>query len=196
MSARQHPLFDQLRGGDLRSIGRADEVARRILKEPALLAVLIDGMSHAEPLIRMRASDAAEKVSAARPEWFHPYRDRLLGTIAEIEQQEVRWHVAQILPRLELDPPRRQRAFALLLGYLEDASKIVVASALEALAHLAREDRKLAPQVFSLIKEGERTGSAAIRARCRKLLAAWPGESRPTDQQEGSRRDRTHGEAS
>ncbi len=82
----------------MRSIGSADEVARRTLREPALLAVLIDGMSHHEPLIRMRASDAAEKVSAVRPEWFHPYRDRLLGAIAEIEQQEVRWHVAQILP--------------------------------------------------------------------------------------------------
>ena len=53
----------------------------------------------------MRAADAVEKITARRPELLRPHKRRLLTELALIPQQEVRWHVAQMLPRLSLSAP-------------------------------------------------------------------------------------------
>ena len=58
------PLLTLLTGADRRSIGRVLEVVAMVLAEPALLAQLIAGMCHADPVVAMRASDAAEKLTA------------------------------------------------------------------------------------------------------------------------------------
>jgi hypothetical protein len=46
-------------------------------------------------LIRMRAADAAEKVTRKNPELLAPYRKELLGWLGEIEEQELRWQLAR-----------------------------------------------------------------------------------------------------
>lgn len=168
--AELHPLLQRLQGGDRRSIGEADEVAASVRREPELFSLLIEGMRHDDELIRMRSADAAEKVTAELPEALEPYKDDLLGEIGHLEQQEVRWHVALMLPRLELDASDRQRACRLLETYLEDRSRIVRVSAMEAMAHLATVDERLAPDLIQRLEELTKNGSPAMRARGRKLL--------------------------
>jgi HEAT repeat protein len=58
--------------------------------------------------------------------------------VAAIYQKEVRWHVAQLLPRLALTPRQQTQAVALLRGLLDDGSRIVRTFAMQALADLAR----------------------------------------------------------
>jgi hypothetical protein len=65
-------------------------------------------------VIRLRAADAAEKVTRHHPEWLQPYKRRLLGDLARVEQPEVRWHVAQMLPRLDVDRRDERKALAIL----------------------------------------------------------------------------------
>jgi hypothetical protein len=93
---------DKLQGGDRRSIGRVPEVVAEVLSHPDLFGELMMGMQHPDPVVRMRAADAAEKVSAKHPDYLAPYTDELLHQIAQGTQQEVRWHVVQMLPRLAL----------------------------------------------------------------------------------------------
>lgn len=94
-------LMQQLAGGDRRSIGRSNAVVGKVLKEPGRFAEIIDGMTHSDLLIRMRCADVAEKVSARHPEWLQCYKRRLLGLAASATEQELRWHLAQMLPRLD-----------------------------------------------------------------------------------------------
>lgn len=157
----------------MRSIGRADEVAREVLDDPSLFPLVMEGMAHEEPLIRMRASDVVEKVTAQRPELLGPFKDRILGQISAIQQQEVRWHVAQLLPRLELDDAEKSLAVTILMGYLRDKSRIVKTFAMQALADLAENDPALKPGVRTLIEELVRTGSPAVQSRGRKLLSRF-----------------------
>jgi hypothetical protein len=100
-------------------------------------------MMAGEPVVRMRAADAVEKVTADHSELLRRYEVALLGPVARIEQQEVRWHVAQMLPRLDLGAEERDVAVAILMGYLQDRSKIVKTSAMQALADLALADARL-----------------------------------------------------
>jgi HEAT repeat protein len=161
-------LVDKLDSGDHRTIGRSNEVAREIAKNPALFAEVIEAMLHPDPRIRMRAADAVEKATVASPELLQPYKQTILKRIAVIEQQEIRWHVAQMLPRLRLTAKERNRAIEILLGYLEDKSSIVKTFAMQALADLAPQD----PRVISLLEFLTTTGTPAMRARGRKLLKA------------------------
>ncbi len=165
-----HPILEKLKGGDRRSIGRANEVVRQVLRNPALFGELFKGMLSGDPLVRMRAADAAEKVTAERPGLLQPYKKRLLHEIANIDQQEVRWHVAQMVPRLNLTPTERVRAVGILFAYLSLKSKIVRTVALQALVSLSYNDSDLRRRVIKLLHEVIETGSPALKARGRKLL--------------------------
>lgn len=163
-------LLDQLTGGDFRSIGQSGQVAAAVLADPALFPELFAGLSHADALVRMRAADATEKVTAARPDLLQPFKVRLLKEIAAIDQKEVRWHVAQMIPRLMLTASERNKAVIILKNYLGDKSGIVRTFSMQALAELAGQDESLKPEIYSLVKHLMRTGTPAMKTRGRKLL--------------------------
>ena len=165
-----HPLLGKLRGGDLRSIGRSEEVAAEVLAKPTLFAVLMDGIVSDDALIRMRAADAAEKVTARHPEWLVPYKDKLLSEIAAIPQQEVRWHAAMMFTRITWTEAERKQAVSILKSWLDDKSRIVQVFSLQALADLTKQDTSLKPEVIASIKRKMKNGPPSIQSRGRKLL--------------------------
>jgi hypothetical protein len=167
---RRQAIAVMLRGGDQRSIGKANQAAKLTLSEPKRFSELIECLWDEDPVIRMRAADAAEKVTVTRPELLKPHKQELLGLLAEAEQIELRWHLAIMVPRLALTSPERQRAAALLERYLEDRSAIVKTFALQGLADLARQDSSLRELAKQAVEESLRTGTAAMKARARKLL--------------------------
>jgi hypothetical protein len=122
------------------------------------------------PVLRMRAADAAEKVSAKKPRLLDRHKAELLGLLAEAEQIELRWHLALMIPRLRLTPAERQRAAEVLRCYLDARSSIVKTFALEGLADLARSDVALRPNVKQLLENAVHRGTPAMKARARKLL--------------------------
>ena len=165
-----HQLLLKLTGGDLRSIGDVEHVIRKVKKRPDLFNVLIDGLSVEDPLVRMRAADAIEKISTDHPQLLQPFKKQLLHLAAKSRQQEVRWHMAQILPRLKLTPREKAEAVEILFDYLTDKSKIVVTFSLQTLSEFAVEDPTLLPRVVKVLKEWVAKGSPAIRNRSLKLL--------------------------
>lgn len=165
-------LLAQLTGGDRRSIGQSNHVAASVLAKPHRVRELFDGLTDADPVVRARAADALEKVSARRPDLLQPFKAKLLEVAAEVAQIEVRWHVAQLLPRMALSPRERERAFGLFVGYLADESRIVRTFALQAIADLSQGDMKLRAVAKTLLRRAAASGSPAMKARARKLLSA------------------------
>jgi hypothetical protein len=163
-------ILDKLAGGDRRSIGRSNEVAAEVLAQPALLPELFVGLSNDDPVIRMRAADAIEKITAQRPELLQPFKRKLLAIAGSSDQQEIRWHAALMLPRLALSRKERVVALDILFDYLRDKSSIVKTFAMQAIWDLASADPKLKAQIIPLIEELTLIGTAAMRARGRKLL--------------------------
>lgn len=161
-----------LGGSDRRSIGRSNEVARLVLRRPRHFRELIACLWDENPIVRMRAADAAEKVSAKKPSLLDRYKAELLGLLAETEQIELRWHLAAMVPRLPLTVRERHRAAAALHRYLNDRSSIVKTFALQGLADLARSEAGLRPRVKQLLEDAVQSGTPAMRARARKLLRA------------------------
>jgi HEAT repeat protein len=128
----RNDILGLLRGGDRRS----DEVAAMVSADPRLFPKLIAGLWSENSLVRMRAADAAEKVTRMRSDLLH--KKELLGLLQETSQQELRWHPAARIPRMSLSPAELQRAVSSLTIYLEDRSSIVQTFAIQGLADLAQ----------------------------------------------------------
>jgi HEAT repeat protein len=163
-------VLQKLSGGDRRSIGRSEEVVRDVLHDPSLFKALFAGMFHGDEVVRARAADAVEKITRVRPELLTPLKKQLIERIGRMEQQEVRWHVAQMLGRVRLNKSERAQAVEILLGYLTDKSRIVKTFALQALSDLADGDVRLRGAVRRLLEEALRSGSPPMRSRARRLL--------------------------
>ena len=159
-----------LRGGDRRTIGHSNRVAAIVSKDPKLFPQLIAGLWSPDPLVRMRAADAAEKVTRKQRRLLDPYKKELLGLLTEAQEQELRWHLAVMVPRLLLDPKEQQLAMSSLDRYLGDDSSIVKTFALQGLADLAETEPSFRPRVVETLREAARKGTPAMRARSRKLL--------------------------
>ena len=167
----QKYILPLLQGGDRRTIGRSNQVAAMVLRDPKLFPELIRGLWSADPLVQMRAADAAEKVTRKNRDLLLPYKKELLGLMAEAQDQELRWHLAVMVPRLPLSAKERDLVTALLTSYLEDRSSIVKTFALQGLADLAQADPGLRPIVIETLREATRIGTPAMKARGRKLLS-------------------------
>jgi HEAT repeat protein len=163
-------ILGLLKGGDRRSIGSADEVAVAVSKNLAMFPELFKGLWSEDPLVRMRAADATEKITRSHPDLLQRHKRELLGLMVETKQQELRWHLAAMVPKLELNVKECELVRCLLNNYLQDRSSIVKTSALQALADLAAEHSSIRLEVLEILRQSARNGTPAMKARSRKLL--------------------------
>ena len=117
---------------------------------------------------------ALQKISANRPELLQRHKTELLGLLAETTQIELRWHLAQMTPRLQLTSPERHHAVVALERYLRDRSSIVRTFALQALFDLSQNDAALRGDVKQLLEAALRSGTPAMKTRARNLLKNFP----------------------
>lgn len=167
------PLLRQLQGGDRRSIGQSNQVVALVLASPERFGILFSGLSSDDPVVRMRSADAIEKITAIHPEYLVPYKAPLLHAATEMEQAEVRWHLAPMLARLPLSESEQGEVTAILLRYLNDQSSIVKTMAMQALFDLAVRCPTFRPMVQKHLEELVIIGTPAMQARGKKLLAQW-----------------------
>ena len=163
-------IQEMLSGGDLRSIGKVPEVLGILEKNPGRMNELVWCLESGDPVVRSRTADTLEKLTARRPDLLKPYKKVLLHEASVSVQQEVRWHMAQMLPRLPLTRRQIREVFSLLRSYLEDRSVIVRVCALQAIFELSLKDPSLRRAARELVEASCRTGAPALCARGRKLL--------------------------
>jgi HEAT repeat protein len=165
-----HSMLKKLSGGDRRSIGRSNEIVAEVLARPGYFRHVFAGLSSDDPLVRMRAADAVEKITVRRPELLQPFKKKLLAVAGSTDQQEVRWHAALMIPRLKLTARERAVAVDIFFDYLRDRSSIVKTWAMQALFDLACNDSSLLAKILPLVEELTEIGTPAMRARGRKIL--------------------------
>jgi hypothetical protein len=166
-----NPVLQKLRGGDRRSVRGVPQVVRQVLADRSLFSVVFAGMTDDDPLVRMRCSDAIEKITTVHPEYLAPYRKRLIQLAEVAEQQEVRWHMAQLLSRIDWSESERRRVLRIMAVYLKDPSSIVKTFAMQTMADMAAQDPRLCAPIVEKLKRLTQNGTPAMKSRGRKLLA-------------------------
>jgi hypothetical protein len=95
----------------------------------------------------------------------------LIGPLANCDQIDVRWHLAQMLPRLQWNTRELQRVYRVLTGYLRDSSSIVKTCAMQAMVDLTEQSPAHRSIVTRRLQRLTACGTPAMRARGRTLLA-------------------------
>ena len=63
LNRQSNKIQSLLKVGDLRTTGKSDEVVKLVLSRPPIFNEVVNAILANDPGIRMRASDAAEKIT-------------------------------------------------------------------------------------------------------------------------------------
>ncbi len=169
-------LLQKLKGGDLRSIGKSDEIVKQIGKDQKLFDEIFQGIFYPDSIIRMRSADVAEKASKDYPLLLKKHKKRILNNLGNFEQQEVKWHIALMVSYLKLTTIESEKVFSELTKWAtDDKSKIVRVNSMQALAVISMKNSNLKPKTIALIKKQIETGIPSLLSRGKKLLKQLGG---------------------
>lgn len=161
---------EQLSGGTRTSVGEANEVIEKLLKDPSSLSEIYGLFLDEDPVVAMRSSYVAMRVAEQSPGSVKPFTQAILKNLELYKQQEVRWHVPQLLVHLDLTKTQRRRAYDVVMEWAEtDKSKIVGYYGFQAAADFAEMDEDLLQDFIPRIKTANKTGAKSIQNRCKKI---------------------------
>jgi hypothetical protein len=133
-------LSDYLKGGDLRSIGRVEDLIG-LIKNATNFDLLFEYLHSEDRLLVICAADAVEKISVEHPEWLAAHKKEILHFLQTAQDQEFKWHLAQIVTRLELAEDELRKVWMVVSNWAknEKESKIVRVNSLQALYNLSHK---------------------------------------------------------
>ena len=163
-------VLQYLSGGDLRSIGKSNLLAKQIKTQNDFDAVF-EFLTHHDRLVVMRSADTLEKVSKLKPEWLTQHKGSLLRLLKKAVDKELKWHLALMCSRLTLNSPEVKSVWDVLSRWVLDGteSKIVRVNALQGLTDLATVHKQLKPHWARVVSKIKEENIPSLEARLRKL---------------------------
>jgi len=161
---------DQLVGGTRTSVGEAEQVVEKALASVPLRREIYDLFLDDDPVVAMRASYVAMKLAESDPTTVQEFKKLLLKNLSHYTQQEVRWHVPQLLVHAKLTAAERRKAYEAVMEWSEtDASKIVAYYGLQAAADFAEVDGALLEDFIPRLRKMNARGAKSVSNRCKKI---------------------------
>ena len=161
---------EQLAGGTRTSVGEAEQVVKKALTVVPLRREIYELFLDDDPVVAMRASYVAMKLAQSDPATAQEFKKMLLKNLSLYRQQEVRWHVPQILVHMKLTAAERRKAYEVVMEWSEtDASKIVAYYGLQAAADFAEVDDALLEAFIPRLRKLNARGAKSVSNRCKKI---------------------------
>ena len=137
-------LHDLLQGGDLRSIGKANEVVQ-VINNQKDFDLLFPGLFSTDRKVIMRTADAIEKITLDNPRFLFKYKKEILHLCIDAKYIELKWHLALLISRLELTLEEIGKVWQLLTEWATNKkeSKIVRVNSVQGLYELLQRNRAL-----------------------------------------------------
>ena len=110
-----------LSGGDLRSIGQNNSIIAKV-KTQSDFDELFKCMHYPDRLVVMRTADCVEKITAISPAYLANHKKEILELSQSSVDKELIWHLAQMIPRLNLAGSDFSRAWNILGRWALDKS--------------------------------------------------------------------------
>jgi hypothetical protein len=161
---------EQLAGGTRTSVGETEQVVKKALTVVPLRREIYELFLDDDPVVAMRASYVAMKLAQSDPATAQEFKKMLLKNLSLYRQQEVRWHVPQILVHMKLTAAERRKAYEVVMEWSEtDASKIVAYYGLQAAADFAEVDDALLEDFIPRLRKLNARGAKSVSNRCKKI---------------------------
>lgn len=130
----------------------------------------VDALDDPRPLVVTRAANALKKVQETSPRALDAFACRLVRHAMACEAMEARWNLTIVAGGLQLRARDRGLAIELLFESLTSASVFQRVFALQSLVNLSVGDPLLRSRVRPVVRDFLENGTAAMKARARKLL--------------------------
>ena len=159
----------ELLGNDLRSAGNT-KVVDSVTDQESFDELFELVFHHERPLV-MKAVDAVEKITLKNAHYLKPHRAQLLGILASADHKELKWHIAQLITRIQLDKKELIKVWHVLKYWAlnRNESKIVRVNSLHGLYELSREHHQLRSDYQKIVATMRHEKVPSIQARIRKL---------------------------
>lgn len=159
-----------LKGGDLSSIGKADHVVAQIRDQAGFDELFVE-LFNRDRRVVMRAADAIEKITTKNAGYLRPHKEEIIGLCRAVEAIELKWHLALLIPRLDLNTKEFAECWRILSTWVLDRneSRIVRVNAIQALFELSARMKNGKPEFDRIIAQVEQENIPSINARLRKL---------------------------
>ena len=163
-------ILEKLAGGDLRSDGEADKVARRVIEQPDLLPYLMEGFQSDNEIIRMRTAHAVEVVSRQNGDLLETFKARLIEQAKTDTLPETRWHLAQVFGNLSLSDRETQDVLPILFDFLKTGTTLVRAWTVVGLGNIAKLNPGFQAGILQKVSDYQADQSPAVRNRVKQVL--------------------------
>jgi len=159
-----------LQGGDLRSIGKVNQLIE-LIKTQKEFETLFHYLYSENRLIVMRAIDAVEKITLENPKYLSGHNQDIINLLNKATDKELKWHLALLVPRIELTNVESKTAWNLLKKWVRNRkeSKIVRVNSIQSLFILSQRNIDLEKDFELIIHEIKNENIPSIKARLRKL---------------------------
>ena len=159
-----------LLGKDLRSLKKNNEVVLAVQDQSTFDELFALLWHHERPLV-MRAADAVEKITVKHKEFLVPHKVQLLSLLHGAINKELKWHIAQLLPRLPLTAAELHDMWGVLSYWAQNPneSKIVRVNALQGLFDLCLQHEGLRPAFEKIMTNIHHEPIPSIQARIKKI---------------------------
>ena len=172
-------LLEMLLGGDLKSDGRANEVADSVVANPDMLDKLVEGLHESNDLIRARTAHALERISRTDPERMLSQLQNLIVLSINDPVPMVKWHMAMIFGNLTVLDTQQDLIYETLIKMLKDESVFVRSWAIVSLTILGRRDVSKRPAIIKKMSYLKTDKSNAIRNKINRALSILKDEKEP-----------------
>lgn len=162
--------YDKLKGGDLRSIGRVDEVVRKI-KNQQDFDVLFQGLFHTDRTVVMRTVDAIEKITLRYPAYLASHKKDLIQAAMKECPIEHKWHLALLVSRIPLTALELKKIWQRLTDWVQDKreSKIVRVNSLQSLFDLSGKNSILKKDFDRILTGIMEENIPSLKARIKRF---------------------------
>lgn len=158
--------------GDLRTTGNNARAVATIKSKVDFEKLFPLIFSDKRP-VAMRAIDAVEKITRTRTEYLLGHEQQLMQFARTTDNKEIKWHLAQLIPRMTLLPAQLSRAFNLLNYWAGNPheSRIVRVNSLEGMYQLCRKSnsKRTMLRLRRAVDKFERSLYPSLAARARKI---------------------------
>lgn len=163
--------FDKiLAGGDLRSIGKSHSVILTI-KNQNDFDELFKLLFHSDRLVVMRASDAIEKLTIRNCQYLAKHKNKIFKLCRNAKDKELKWHLALLIPRLNLDKQEFVTAWDTLTAWANDKtnSRIVRVNSIQGLFDMMKKGNIPEKDFGLTLIRLEKENIPSINARIKKI---------------------------
>jgi hypothetical protein len=160
---------ERLAAGPARGLGCANAVAAEALLSPMLVADMVEALGDERGVVVVRAANALKKVQAEKAELVAPFAKKILRAAMECEELFAQWSLTIVVGGLPLRGRDKALAVELMFEALRSQSGLLRTMAMQALVDLSADDAALRRRVRPIVEEFRENGTAAMRARARKL---------------------------